>query len=121
MSQNEQEKVKGRVSELSDPRDLAPYLSGEGKRFVLFTMTTCPYCRMFEERFLEFARARCQDFDFLRVVLDDPDNPLWNEYQIHVVPQIIVFAGGRIVERLDSIPFVGITKKNWAGFCARLG
>jgi thioredoxin-like negative regulator of GroEL len=120
MSQNEDPGQAGRVAVLNDPVDLSPHVGGEKRTVVLFAMTTCPYCRSFEERFHELARARCRDFDFLRVTLDDPDNPLWATYDIHVVPQIIVFANGRIVSRLDSIPFVGITKKNWAEFCAAL-
>jgi thioredoxin-like negative regulator of GroEL len=118
MNQNNPAAENGRIAAYSDPDDISPYLSGDRKKVVLFAMTTCPYCRMFEERFFDFAQARCQDYDFMRVTLDDPGNPLWARYEIHVVPQVIVFADGRIVSRLDSIPFVGITKKNWIEFCA---
>jgi len=108
------------ITAFSDPDDISPYISGDRKKVVLFAMTTCPYCHMFEERFLNFAQSRSKDYDFLRVTLDDPGNPLWSRYEIHVVPQILVFADGQVVSRLDSIPFVGITKKNWAEFCAAL-
>ena len=83
-------------------------------------MVSCPYCRVFEERFVELARSRCQDFDFLRVTLSDPHHPFWSGYAIRAVPTVIVFAAGRIVSRLDSVLFLGITKKNWAEFCAGL-
>ena len=36
------------------------------------------------------------------------------------VPTVIVFAGGRVVSRLNSVLFLGITKKNWAEFCAAI-
>ncbi|MCX6557650.1 MAG: thioredoxin family protein [Candidatus Aminicenantes bacterium] len=120
MNQNSQAGENGRIATYSDPTDISPYINGEKKKVVLFAMTSCPYCHMFEERFLEFSRTCSADYDFLRVTIDDPGNPLWSRYEIHVVPQVIVFAKGRIVSRLDSIPFVGITKKNWAEFCAAL-
>jgi hypothetical protein len=117
MTQNEAAGKADRVTVLNDPVNLVPHIGGEKRTIVLFEMTTCPYCRMFEERFLAFSRERGSDFEFLRVTLDDPGNPLWATYAIRVVPQIVVFAGGQIVSRLDSLPFVGITKKNWAKFC----
>jgi len=110
----------GPIRTYSDPDDISPYIGGEKKTMVLFEMTTCPYCRMFAERFVELAQSRCRDFDFLRVVLDDPGNPLWKQYEIQAVPTVIVFAGGRVVSRLNSVLFLGITKKNWAEFCAAI-
>lgn len=110
----------GRIRTLSDPDDISSYIGGEKKTIVLFEMATCPYCRMFEERFVELSRSRCHDFDFMRVILEDPGNPLWKQYEILAVPTVIVFAGGRVISRLNSVLFLGITKKNWAEFCAAI-
>ncbi|MCX6555645.1 MAG: thioredoxin family protein, partial [Candidatus Aminicenantes bacterium] len=85
-----------RITAFSDPDDISPYLSGDRKKVVLFAMSTCPYCHMFEERFRDFAQSRSTDYDFLRVIIDDPGNPLWSRYEIHVVPQILVFANGQV-------------------------
>jgi protein-disulfide isomerase len=118
-----QNTVPGKINDMTviaDPGDLSPYLNGEKKTIVLFEMTACPYCRMFEERFLDFADARSGDYVFLRVTIDDPGNPLWSRYDIQAVPTVIVFANNKIMSRLDSVLFVGITKKNWAEFCASL-
>jgi len=111
------EKV-GPVAALVDPANIDPVFAGKKKTMVLFEMTACPYCRMFDARFLDLAVARAGDFDFLRVTLDDPGNPLWHKYEIHVVPMVMVVDGGAIAARLDSVPFLGITKKKWAEFCA---
>ena len=108
------------MSVLSDPADINHVLAGGKKTMVLFEMTTCPYCRMFAGRFLDLAGVRSQDYDFLRVTLDDPGNPLWHEYEIHAVPMVMVVAGGGIAARLDSVPFLGITKKKWSEFCSCL-
>jgi hypothetical protein len=106
------------MKELNDPTDISPFISGEKKTMVLFEMVTCPFCRMFEERFLEFARSSPGDLDFLRATIDDPGNPLWARYGIDNVPTVIVFANGAITSRLDAVPFFGISKKKWADFSA---
>ena len=118
MNQNNiSEKVKS-VPVLANPGDIDHIVSAEKKTMVLFEMTACPYCRMFLSRFLDFAAERSRDFAFLRVSLDDPGNPLWLKYEIHAVPMVMVVVGGGIAARLDSVPFLGITKKKWAEFCA---
>jgi thioredoxin-like negative regulator of GroEL len=106
------------VNVIAGPNDISTHIGGEIKTVVLFEMTTCPFCRMFEERFLDFARSSSGDLNFLRVTLDNPGNPLWARYDIHNVPTVIIFAGGKITSRLDSVPFFGISKKKWAEFCA---
>ena len=106
------------VPVLANPGDIDQLVSAEKKTMVLFEMTACPYCRMFVSRFLDFAAARSRDFAFLRVTLDDPGNPLWQQYEIHVVPMVMVVGGGGIAARLDSVPFLGITKKKWTEYCA---
>lgn len=106
------------VTVLSNPGDIDHVFSGGKKTMVLFEMSTCPYCRMFTSRFLDFAAAHSPDFEFLRVVLDDPGNPLWHTYEIQAVPMVMVVAGGAVTARLDSVPFLGITKKKWAEFCS---
>jgi len=102
----------------SDSHDISPFIAGTRKMVVMFEMTSCPFCRAFLDRFLELARTRGRDFDFMRVAIDDPGNPLWHEYGIQAVPTVIVFSGGKIVSRLNSTLFVGISKKNWSEFCA---
>ena len=107
-----------RVTVLADPDDISPYLKKDRKTMVLFEMTVCPFCRIFQSRFLDFAAACSRDYDFLLVKLDDHGNPLWERYQIEAVPTVMVFSNGAIQSRLDSIPLLGISKKKWAEFCA---
>lgn len=120
MSHNVKQGEGDPVPVLSNPGDIDPVFALGKKTMVLFEMTTCPYCRMFESRFLDLAASRSGDYDFLRVALDDPSNPLWHKYEIHVVPMVMVVADGAITARLDSVPFLGITKKRWNEFCASL-
>jgi len=117
MNHNAKQSKSDPVPVLSNPVDIDHVFTGGKKTMVLFEMTTCPYCRMFVSRFLDLAGSRSRDFDFLRVSLDDPGNPLWHKYEIHVVPMVMVVADGGITARLDSVPFLGITKKKWSEFC----
>lgn len=110
--------VADKVTELVNPEDLAPYLSRAGKTMVFFALSGCPYCSAFEPRFLEFAGKRSGDFHLLRVMLDDPGNPLWERYRIRAVPTVVVFERGEVVARADSILALGLTKKMWAEFCS---
>ncbi|MFH2108237.1 MAG: thioredoxin family protein [Chrysiogenia bacterium] len=101
---------------LADPHDISPYFAKDRKTVILFEMTLCPFCRMFQSRFLDFAAACSRDHDFLRVKLDDHGNPLWERYQIETVPTVMVFSNGQIQSRLDSIPLRGISRKKWGEF-----
>lgn len=120
MNKNEPTACGGDMTELVNPDDLSAYIHAEKKTVVLFEMATCPYCRMFQPRFLELVGSRTRDFNFLHVTLNDPQNPLWHQYVIRAVPTVIVFAAGQVVSRLDSVLFLGITKKLWAEFSASL-
>lgn len=117
MNQNEASGNSDRMTMLSDPADISPYLDKDKKSIVLFEMNGCPYCRMFEPRFIEFAEKNSKDYAFLRVTLDDPGNPLWGKYDIIAVPTVIVFSGDSVIARADSILGLGLSKKKWSEFC----
>ena len=38
----------------------------------------------------------------IHVLLDDYDNPLWDDYDIPAVPTIIYFEDGKVCKRLDA-------------------
>ena len=82
-------------------------------------MTGCPYCVACKSRFADLVRER-PDFDFVRVLLDDPGNPLWQQYDIHAVPTAIAFAKGEMIARADAILALGLFKKRWLDFLAQL-
>jgi thioredoxin-like negative regulator of GroEL len=101
-------KING-VIVMADPENISPYVSSDKKTVVLFEMTGCPFCRIFQSAFNDFTEKRSEDCALLRVKLNDYDNPLWERYQIKAVPTVIVFAKGEIMARLDSELGVGLT------------
>ena len=106
------------VTELADPCDLAPHISGSRKTVVFFEKNNCPYCVPYKSRFADLVSERSADIDFVKVKLDNPGNPLWERYNIPAVPAFIAFSRGEIVARADSILALGLSKRKWADFCA---
>lgn len=84
----------------------------DGKRaLVLFHASWCSYCRVFAPVFEE-AGAAAPDWVPVEAVLDEDDNPLWDEFGIDVVPTLILFEGGRPAKRIDAHHGIGLTKND---------
>jgi thioredoxin 1 len=80
-------------------------LEGELKKnkqvLALFYASWCPYCM----RFVPFFDDKVPDLDFAKVIhvlLDDNDNPLWDDYNISAVPTVILFENFKVKKRLDG-------------------
>ncbi len=108
------------MKEFSDPADISPHISGSKKTVVFFEMTGCPFCITCKSRVDDLVRERSADIDFVRVLLDAPNGPLWERYGIRAVPTVIAFSRGEIVARADSILGIGLSKKKWADFRATI-
>lgn len=68
---------------------------------VLFYATWCPFCMRFEPFFNEEV-AQYKFENVVHVLLDDYDNPLWDDYDISAVPTVILFENGKVSNRLDG-------------------
>ena len=91
----------------NDPRALTAAVDGR-RALVLFHATWCPYCRTFLTTFEDVART-ASDWLPVESVLDDEDNPLWDEYGVDVVPTLILFENGKPARRADALPGIGLT------------
>ena len=76
-----------------------------GRYAVVFTADWCPFCRSFLP---EFSSLAGPGFDVARVDLTDLSNPLWEQFEVEVVPTVIVFREGRITLRVDGVAGVGL-------------
>jgi hypothetical protein len=47
----------------------------------------------------------------IHVLLDDYDNPLWDDYSVEAVPTVIFFDKGKVCRRLDGKSGVGLNEK----------
>lgn len=78
---------------------------------VVFYTSYCPFCRDFSRIFEE--NARNSQFLFSKADITDDDNPLWDRYNIKVVPTVIVLKSNQEIARLDGILGVGLNKKDF--------
>ena len=56
----------------------------------------------------------------LHVLLDDYDNPLWDDYDVAAVPTVIVFEEGKVSSRLDGRLGRGLPVAQFLGWLKEL-
>ncbi len=103
------------MREVDNEDDLTGILRGSERVFALFYASWCPFCRSFLPIFEEQARRKRYD-KFLRVRIDDETNPLWEKYDVKVVPTVILFEGERVLRRLDGALGMGLSEKQLNDF-----
>jgi thioredoxin 1 len=98
------------VATVSDPEEFRrEVLVSMDPIIALFYADWCPFCRRYLPVFEAYAaNARVR---FVGVNISDEDNPLWEEYNIDVVPTLIHFRGGRAVNRIDGTLGVGLKER----------
>jgi thioredoxin-like negative regulator of GroEL len=78
-----------------------------GAHLIVFAARWCGFC----SRFLEQARS-LKTSGKVKLVLIDADNPdesLWDEYSVKIVPTIFVFYNGQIIFRRDGKSMAGLS------------
>lgn len=73
---------------------------------VLFHSTWCPFCRAFRPVFAQATEG--SELEVIEAVIDDEDDPLWDQHHIDVVPTVLFFENGKVVRRLDGRPGIGL-------------
>ena len=96
--------------EVDNKQDLNSQLKANEKVLALFYASWCPYCirfvPVFEEKIVKFSAG-----SVIHVLLDDYNNPLWDDYSIEAVPTLIFFEKGKVSRRLDGKLGVGLNEK----------
>lgn len=70
-----------------------------------FLADWCPYCVRFWPALESLQRP---DVSVLIADLSDESSPLWETFEIAIVPTLLVFADGRSVFRADGVPAQGL-------------
>lgn len=78
------------------------------KIIALFFAQWCPYCRAFKSVFENIASS--SDGDFAAVDISDEGNPMWEKYEISIVPTLIAFSQGETIGRRDGKAHVGLSQ-----------
>ena len=96
--------------EVENKQELDDQLKSNEKVLALFYASWCPFCI----RFLPFFDKKVVNFSVgtvIHVLLDDYNNPLWDEYDIEAVPTLIFFERGKVSRRLDGESGLGLNEK----------
>ncbi|MCW4005626.1 MAG: thioredoxin family protein [Candidatus Bathyarchaeota archaeon] len=101
--------------EIFDAQELTQQLQKNPNAVVLFYASWCPFCRNFLPVFEEYAKTSSPAV-YMRVKLDEDENPLWERYSLDAVPSVLLFENGEVKRRLDCQRGIGLTKQlfsNW--------
>ena len=103
--------------EVRDENGLTKQIKGKRKVAALFFASWCPFCRSFMSIFNKHAEKQ-GDTVFIKVKIDEDENPLWETYQLNAVPSVIFFVDGQVSKRLDCKLGVGLNDhmfSQWLG------
>jgi thioredoxin 1 len=73
----------------------------------VFYATWCPFCRRFLPIFESIMMKRTNPQAAL-VDISDEDNPLWEPFEVEVVPTLVGFGDGVALVRKDGVAGVGL-------------
>jgi len=107
------------MKEITNAHDLTAQIALNKKVIALFYASWCPFCRSFLPAF-STAAQKAGSTVFLRVRVDDDDNPLWEEYSLEAVPAVIFFQNGEAAQRLDCDLGIGLNEKQLSEWLNRL-
>ncbi len=93
-------------------------LKRDGDVMACFAASWCPFCRRFLPQFESDGQGRPYAIAF--VDLSDESNPLWERFDIAVVPTIVVFRDGREVGRRPGRLGRGLNERDLAAARAML-
>ncbi|MGD6852793.1 MAG: thioredoxin family protein [Candidatus Bathyarchaeia archaeon] len=105
------------MNKITSKKELDAELAKTPEVVAIFYSSWCPYCSRFIPVFDQKIPA-LNIKTVLHVVLDDDDNPLWDQYGISAVPTIIYFKDGKVQKRLDAKLGSGLNAaqlENWLG------
>ncbi len=103
--------------EVSDENQLNKQLKANPKVVALFYASWCPFCRNFLSVFNKHAE-KDNSAVFMRVKIDEDENPLWETYALEAVPSAILFEKGKVSRRLDCELGGGLNEKQFTKWLA---
>jgi thiol-disulfide isomerase/thioredoxin len=89
------------MNKIYTKKDLDAELKKSKSVLALFYSSWCPFCLGFVPTF-DRKVISLGIKNVVHVLLDDYDNPLWDEYDIPAVPTIVLFEEGKVCKRLDA-------------------
>jgi thioredoxin 1 len=99
--------------EVDNETELATQLKGNRNVLALFYSSWCPFCRRFLGIFDKYTQNP-GSLVFMKVRIDEDENPLWETYSLDAVPSAILFKNGQVHRRLDCVRGVGLSEEKFS-------
>ena len=96
--------VKLKITNWLNKQDFQKILGSTEPKMVLLAAKWCGYCG----KFMAIVNDYDSSVELALIDVDDPDESLWEEYKIRLVPTIIVFSAGKALFRRDGKPSIGL-------------
>lgn len=95
-----------KISEWLTKQEFLELRKSNGLQVILFATNWCGYCT----RFLRIATVQESppELEMKLVDADDPDESLWDDFNIKLVPTLFIFEEGQEVFRRDAVSGVGL-------------
>jgi thioredoxin 1 len=105
--------------EVVDDASLKKLFKANKKVIALFYASWCPFCRSFISVFNKHAGNPGSTL-FVKVRIDEHENPMWETYSLIAVPSIIMFEDGKVCKRLDCELGTGLTERQFGKWLSAL-
>lgn len=94
------------VTEWQTKSEFESEIKRPGIQLIVFAAKWCGFC----SRFIEQARSLGENggLKLNLVDTDDPDESLWDEYSVKIVPTLFVFENGQVIFRRDGKSGAGL-------------
>jgi len=93
-----------KVTDWLGKSDFEKVTKENGPHLIVFVAKWCGFC----SRFIEQARSYQSPVELFLVDADEPDESLWDEFSIKIVPTLVVFDKGQILLRRDGKSMAGL-------------
>ena len=92
------------ITDWLDKANFQRTIAEPGSHLVVFAAKWCGFCT----RFINQAKAFESTVSLVLVDADEPDESLWEDYTIKIVPTLVLFRNGDIVFRRDGKSGMGL-------------
>ncbi len=95
-----------RPARIGEAEFLGRRLDRPGTWIVAFLADWCPFCRSFEPEFAALSTGG--SFGLLVADMTSMSTPLWETFEIEIVPTLVVFRDGLAIHRADGVAGEGL-------------
>lgn len=90
------------ITQTDDLGKLQSLLSPGKKSLAMFHASWCPDCHAFKPIWDAYLREQHKFDQIIEVQIDGDENPIWDSFNVTVVPTVILFNGNKELKRFET-------------------